>query len=600
MIASSLPALLSERLFPTLALLLAPVGPACGSPAVAPLVATEASELRAIELVRPDGVALALGELAPGLGRGTTVVLAFTEVGCPIAGKLAPRLERLAREQGARGVCFLGIDASAQDSLAEIEAESAELARSYPVLKDARQELARALGARTTTEVFVLDGAGRLAYRGAVDDQFLIGAARPEPGQTYLVNALAALAAGRAPAPAETEAPGCLLTLLPEHELAAPVTYARDVAPILERRCLACHRPGAVGPFALTSFDEAKGRAKMIASVVEHGIMPPWNADARFDGMFANQRKLTPAEKETLLAWVAQGMPRGNPADDPKPREWPTGWSIGEPDAVFAPEYVVMEKKPVPPEGYAVPREGVIEYQYFTTPTNYPEDRWISALEVRAGAPDVVHHVLVALQERGGGIDERSYLAVYVPGDTPAVYPEGYAKRLPAGATLVFQLHYTPNGKERFDRSELALRFAPEPPLFEVVTDAVANDEFTIPPGAGAHEVRESRLLSEDTGVISLFPHMHLRGKDFQYVAHFPDGTEQELLFSHYDFQWQESYILPDPLLLPAGTKLECIAHYDNSKDNPSNPDPTKSVRWGDQSFEEMFIGYFDKVVPLE
>ena len=183
MIASSLPALLSERLFPTLALLLAPVGPACGSPAVAPRGAPAASELRAIELVRPDGVALALGELAPGLGRGTTVVLAFTEVGCPIAGKLAPRLERLAREQGARGVCFLGIDASAQDSLAEIEAESAELARSYPVLKDARQELARALGARTTTEVFVLDGAGRLAYRGAVDDQFLIGAARPEPGQ---------------------------------------------------------------------------------------------------------------------------------------------------------------------------------------------------------------------------------------------------------------------------------------------------------------------------------------------------------------------------------------------------------------------------------
>jgi hypothetical protein len=492
------------------------------------------------------------------------------------------------------------VDASLQDSRAEIERDSEELGRGLPVLKDARQALARALGVRTTTEVFVLDGAGALAYRGAVDDQYSLGAARPAPTNEHLVSAVAAVLAGNAPEVAETEAPGCLLTVLAEADQPEPVTYARDIAPILMNRCQGCHRPGEVGPFALTSYDEARGRAKMIASVVEDGIMPPWNADARYDGVFTNQRKLLPSEKEKLRAWIEQGMPRGDPADEPPPRAWPEGWSIGEPDAVLEPEYDVRAEASLPPEGYRVPREGVVDYQFFTLKTEWPEDKWIRALEIEPGAPDVVHHVLIAIQEPNGDIDERSYLAVYVPGDTPSVYPDGYAKRLPSGATLVFQLHYTPNGKERFDRSRLALVFADEPPLFEVVTDAVINDEFEIPAGAPAYEVRASRTLNADTGVVALFPHMHLRGKDFRYVAHFPDGTEEELLFSHYDFAWQESYILPDPMLLPSGTRLECIGHFDNSAANPHNPDPSETVTWGEQSFEEMFIGFYDKVVPLD
>jgi thiol-disulfide isomerase/thioredoxin len=597
----------SRLLFLALSLSSSPVALACEGPGAALAAgstAPDAERLRAIELVGADGGERALGELEPGLARGTAIVLSMTEVGCPIAAKLAPRLERLAQEFGARGVRFAGIDASAQDSLEEIARDSQELARTFPVYKDARQELARALGAKTTTEVFVFDAAGRLAYRGAVDDQYSLGAARPAPTQSYLVGALQAVLAGVAPEPAETSAPGCVLTLMPEHEL-APITYAKDVAPILQRRCEGCHRPGEVGPFSLTSFDEAKGRAKMIRRVVEGGVMPPWNADARFDGVFANERKLAPDEKKTLLEWIDQGMPRGNPSDDPSPRRWPEGWSIGKPDLVIQPAVHLTdegrgEAEPVPAGGWPVPREGVIDYQYFTVETHFPEDRWIKAMEVQPGARDVVHHVLVAIQDKGGGIDEGSYLAVYVPGDTPSVYPEGYAKRLPAGCRLVFQLHYTPNGKERTDRSSLAIVFAKEKPEFEVVTSAVANRRFEIPPGSSAHEVRASEVLTEDTGLISLFPHMHMRGKDFRYVAYFPDGSEQELLFSHYDFLWQESYILPDPLLLPVGTKLECTGHYDNSKANPNNPDPTKTVRWGDQSFEEMFIGYYDKVVPLE
>jgi len=557
---------------------------------------THGEALGELVLSGPDGVGRPLGELVPELGRAP-VVLAFQEVGCPIAGKLAPRLARLAAEYGTRGVRFVGVNASLADARAEIEAESRELARGFVVLKDERQELARALGVRTTTEVHVFDARGVRVYRGAVDDQFEVGATRHAPTQSFLVSALEALLAGGV-APGSNEAPGCVLTYASEPVAAAP-TWNKDVAAIVQRRCMPCHRDGQVGPFALTSHAEVKARARMIATVVRDGVMPPWNADARFDGVFANQRKLAPAERETLLAWLEQGAERGEGAEPALPK-WPEGWSIGEPDLVLEPVYDVFAEKPVPPEGYAVPREGVVEYQYLTVETKFAEDRWIQAMEVKPGAPDVVHHVLVALREKGGNIDERSYLAVYVPGDTPSVFPEGYAKRLPAGATLVFQMHYTPNGKERFDRSKLGLIFAPEPPLFEVVTDAVVEDEFEIPPGAAAHPVRAARILREDTGIVSFFPHMHLRGKDFRYVAKLPDGSEQELVYSHYDFAWQESYILPDPLLLPAGTTLEVHGHFDNSAGNPANPDPTKSVRWGDQSFEEMFIGYFDKVVPLE
>lgn len=558
-----------------------------------------AEELRSIELSRLDGTSASLAELVPGFARGEIVVLCMTEVGCPIAGKLAPRLERLSNEFRARGVRFVGLDASVQDSLAEIAHESSEFERTYLVLKDARQELARRLDVRTTTETFVFDGRGQLAYRGAVDDQYTIGAARPEPTQSYLASAIQAVLQGEMPAVATSAAAGCLLTLLPESELPAAPTFTRDIAPILQARCEACHRPGQVGPFSLQSYEDVKGRAKMIASVLEEGIMPPWNADARFDGVFANERKIRPAEKELVLRWIAEGMPRGNPADAPKPKTWPEGWSIGTPDVVLTPEIDMRDGKPLPAEGFAVPREGVVEYQHFTVKTNFPEDRWIQALEVKPGAADVVHHVLVAIQEEDGGIDERSFLSVYVPGDTPSVYPKGYAKRLRAGTTLVFQMHYTPNGKQRHDRSSLALVFAKEPPAFEVVTSSVINERFEIPPGAANHEVRAERVIAEDVGLVALFPHMHTRGKDFRFVAHLPGGEEQELLFAHYDFNWQESYLLPDPMFLPAGTRLECIGHFDNSSGNPNNPDPKASVRWGEQTFEEMFIGYYDTVVPL-
>lgn len=567
-------------------------------PALAPgQTPTDGGGLGSATLLTLGGAERELSEL---LGEGV-LVLAYTGVGCPISGKYAPRLQELSERFAARSVRFVGVNANPQDSRSKVAADVEELGIEFPVLKDFRQELTRALGARTTTEVFVVDAGGRVRYRGAVDDQYAVGASKPAPTSTFLIDALEAVLAGRSPEPAETEAPGCLLTRLPEEELQQSVTWSRDVAPIVRESCAGCHRPGQVGPFPLETYEQVKGWSEMIASVVEEGRMPPWNADERFDGVFANERRLRDADERALLRWIEEGMPRGNPDEEPEPAEWPSGWRIGEPDAVFAMERT-RGGPPLPEEGFEVPREGVVDYQYFVTDTGFTEDRWIQALEVQPGAADVVHHVLILLQdpEDGAEPDFRSYLAVAVPGDTPSVYPPGYGKRIPKGARLLFQLHYTPNGKQRFDRSRVAMRFCEEPPEFEVVTGAVVHDSFRIPPGAEDHEVRAQHVFDEDTGLIGLFPHMHTRGKDFQYVAHHPDGTREELLFSHYDFNWQESYLLGDPKPLFAGTRIECIGHFDNSAGNPHNPDPQSWVTWGEQTWEEMFIGYYDVVRPIE
>ena len=557
-------------------------------------------EVAAVGVQRLDGTEVPLAEL---VGDGP-LVLPWTGVGCPISGKLAPRLQRLAERFAAQDVSFVGVNANPQDTLAKMAKEVEELGLSFPVVRDFRQALTRRLGARTTTEVFLFDEEGVLAYRGAVDDQYAVGAAKPAPTKNYLVEAIEAVLAGERPATEETEAPGCLLTVLPEEELPEAVTWSRDIAPIVQQNCETCHRPGQVGPFALQTYDEAKGWARMIASVVKERRMPPWNATPEFDGHFVNERRLTNKERDKILKWVADGMPRGNPDEDPKPLVHKDGWRIGQPDAVVQPTHWMHDNQPLPETGYAVEREGTIDYRYFVAETNFPEDRWIRAMEILPGEPDVVHHVVVGVWDKSkGGFREDDllgYLAVAVPGDTPSIFPDGYAKLLPKGATLVFQMHYTPNGKERHDVTRLGMVFAEEPPIFEVRSEAMIDTSIRIPAGADHHEVRGSIQFEEETGLLSLFPHMHMRGKDFRYVLHYPDGETEELLSVDYDFNWQESYIYEDPKLIPAGARIECIAHFDNSDANPNNPDPNQVVYWGDQSWQEMFVGYWDRVVPLD
>jgi hypothetical protein len=372
---------------------------------------------------------------------------------------------------------------------------------------------------------------------------------------------------------------------------AAVPTFSREVAPIFQRRCQTCHRPGEVAPMSLLSYQDARPWAESIREEVSAKRMPPWHADPAH-GRYSNDPTLTADELSTLLGWVDGGAPEGNPADLPPPKHWEAGWNISRPDVV-----ITM------PREYEVPATGTVKYQYFEVPTGFTEDRWVQAAEVRPGNRAVVHHVLVfclppkgkAEEFRRGNVRWDTFLVGVAPGEEPAEFRPGSAKKVPAGSTLLFQVHYTTNGKAAKDRSSVGLVFAREPVKTEVRTRAVANPAFLIPPGAPDHQVTSSYTFSRDGVLVSLMPHMHLRGKSFEYRATFPDGSEKVLLsVPRYDFNWQHSYRLAEPLPMPKGTRIHCTATYDNSAANKANPDPTKAVHWGDQTWEEMMIGFID------
>ncbi len=362
---------------------------------------------------------------------------------------------------------------------------------------------------------------------------------------------------------------------------AALVTFTKDVAPILYKSCVECHRPGEVAPMSLLTYKEVRPWAKAIREKVATKEMPPWHADPNH-GQWRNDRRLTQQEIETILAWVDQGAREGDPKHLPTPPKFVEGWSIGKPDETFS----------IPEQ--TIPADGVIPYKYFTVPTNFKEDRWIAAAEIRSTARDVVHHVIVFVQEPGsaGGVSGK-LLTGTAPGEQPAVFSPGYGKKIPAGSNLVFQMHYTPSGKPAKDITTVGLIYAKEPVKYEVLTRPILQTSFEIPPGDPNYEVRSRYTFTQDARITSFMPHMHLRGKDFLYKAIFPDGTERILLsVPKYDFNWQTYYVAKEPIAIPKGTRIECIAHFDNSTNNKYNPDPTKPVRWGDQTWEEMMIGW--------
>ncbi len=520
------------------------------------------------------------------------LVITYTGVGCPIAGRYAPRLETLSQKYKAKGVRFVGINANPHDSLQDVAEDIKELGITFPMLKDDSQTLTAQLDAKTTTEVFVIDRTRTIRYRGMVDDQYALGTQRSRPKNKYLEIAIKDVLKGRTPFVARTAAPGCLITRGTSGAPSQRVTYSSHIARIVQNNCQPCHRKNQIGPFPLMTYDNVRGWSAMIYSVLEDHRMPPWNAPAKFDGLFMNERRMPESDEMQLLAWIDDGMPRGNPDEDPPARSWPKGWRIGKPDKIFS-----MKR------AFKVPSDGTVEYQYFRIPTFFKENKWITAMEAKPGAADVVHHILVFVVDGKQKVDrsriglEDGFLCATVPGDTPSIFPPGAAKKLPAGATLVFQVHYTTNGKKRKDKSSVGMVFADGDAKQEVHTRGIHNLTFQVPAGASAHEVRAEYTLPENVKLLSLYPHMHTRGKDWTYVAHFPDGRTQELLsVPRYDFNWQESYILNEPIDLPKGTRVECIAHFDNSEANFANPDPTSPVRWGEQTWEEMMIGYIDYI----
>ena len=389
---------------------------------------------------------------------------------------------------------------------------------------------------------------------------------------------------------------------------AAPApTFSKDVAPILQQNCQSCHRPGEPTPFSLMSYKEARPWAAAIKEAVQVRKMPPWFADPHF-GKFANDRTMAQKDIDTIVAWANAGAPEGNPKDLPKPVSFTPGWIIGKPDLA-----VTMPAK------YEIPAAGTIDYQYILVPLNLTEDKWVQRAEVRPGNRALVHHVIAFIRppdskwmrdaqpgvpyvpKKGGEDGNSEFLVGYAPGMPPDILPDGQGKLVKAGSDIILQMHYTANGKAGDDQTTIGMIFAKERPKERVYTIAATTSKFAIPPGDPNYEVDSSFEFGADTHVSRLMPHMHLRGKDFTFQAVYPTGEKQVLLsVPHYDFNWQLIYNPAQDLIMPKGSKIECVAHYDNSPNNPSNPDATKEVKYGDQSWEEMMFGFFDVSIDAD
>ncbi|MCS6865862.1 MAG: redoxin domain-containing protein [Gemmataceae bacterium] len=518
------------------------------------------------------------------------VVIAFLDTECPLANLYVPTLIDLHQRYAEKGVQFLGINSSRQDPFVVVSAHAQERNIPFPVLKDFEHKVAAALGAKRTPEVFVLDEQRTLRYRGRIDDQYTLGARRDKPTQTELVDAIEALLAGRPVPVPETEAVGCLLERAEKLPPAAELTFTRHIAPLLQRHCQECHRPGEIGPFSLLSYDDIKNRTRRIREAVIEERMPPWHADPRH-GRFRNDRRLPPEDRALLLAWIDSGAAQGDDKDLPPPRKFVEGWKIGTPDQVFT-----------MPQEFRVPASGVLDYQRFTVDPGFREDVWIEAAECRPGNRAVVHHILVYILAPGqlspyAPDGTASMLAGWAPGDMPTLYTPGWAKRIPAGSRLQFEVHYTPNGTPQTDRSSLGVKFAKNKPQHEVEVNILANMRLRVPPRQARVKGEMVYTFRDDALVLSFMPHMHVRGISAQYIATYPDGrTETLLSVPDYDFNWQSVYRFQEPLRMPKGTKLTWIGYWDNSPDNPRNPDPTQEVFWGLQTWDEMQNGWMELV----
>lgn len=523
------------------------------------------------------------------------LVIAMTNTTCPICGKYGPTLTTLEKWLNEQGVNVLFINPTANEKPEQMKAFVAKHQLKSPYVHDADGAFSKRLGVTTTAEVLFLDRQRTVIYRGAIDDQYGLGYTLEAPKNQFLMQAVTAVLAKRRPDPAATTAPGCELDLSSAKVAATNVTYHNRISRIIRANCEDCHRKGGVGPFALSSYEDVTAHAAMIRKVVDQGTMPPWFATAAPQGHrspWANDRTVSVEDKSDLLAWLKSDRPLGNAADAPLPRDDADGWMIGKPDAVY------QFAKPV-----AVKATGTMPYQNVVVDTKLDSDRWVKSIEIRPTAPGVVHHVLVfALAPGDANNDDElhSFFGAYVPGQSVFTYPAEYAKKLPKGARLRFQMHYTPNGTATQDQTRIGIVFADQPPQYEVRVAGLANTRIAIPAGAANHpEVATLRLPSQVT-ILGFMPHMHLRGKAFRYEILQADGKAETILdIPAYDFNWQLYYRLAEPRSVTAGMSMKATGWFDNSDKNPANPDAKKVVRWGPQTTDEMMLGYVEYIVPV-
>jgi peroxiredoxin len=561
------------------------------APAVVDSKADRRTDSTTIDAAKIELVDVATGKrttLSTLAGPRATVVF-FSSNECPVALAYEQELATASASFLARGIKLVAVSSSYADTRDAINRHRLAARLPYPLYQDVGGRLATALAATRTSEVALLGSDGRVVYQGRIDDRVTPAVRRARATTRELAAAMDDFLAGRDVAVARTQAAGCIIARARTAAPAAKVTYA-DVAPILERYCVTCHRPGEAGPMSLLTYDDAASWSETIVEVLRENRMPPSRLsppDPRH-GTFIAAPEPSATEIDTIAAWVAAGTPAGN--GNKRIKAPPTGaWAIGKPDLILS-----------MPKPYSVPATGVVDYQYYELLSYSGEERWVEAIEIRPGFRSIVHHanVYMAQAELGTvGFENGERWASFAPGRPPASFPAGVARRLPKGAKLTLEIHYTPDGVAREDRTTIGIRFMKSRPRYEARNVSLGTLNFKIPPRAPNHEVTSTYTLKGNAKIAAFTPHMHDRGKDFRYEAILPDGTVRTLLsVPTYNFKWQFVYVPKEMIALPKGTVLRGIAHYDNSPDNPRNPDPEKTVMFGLQTFEEMMFGFVDVV----
>jgi peroxiredoxin/mono/diheme cytochrome c family protein len=511
--------------------------------------------------------------------------LVFVDADCPLAQRYLPTLEKIAAEYRDKGVVVIAVDSGVADSISAVAALAVRHNCSFPFVKDFDAACAKVLGVTRTPECAVLDADRKLRYRGRIDDQYRPTGSRAEATSHELRDALDAVLAGKEVTVTATPVDGCPITRTAPTEKKG-VTFAKDVAPILKKHCQECHRPGTVAPFALQSYEQVTKRAATIADVVADGRMPPWHAAPEFE--FANRRGLSADERDTLLAWLrSSDRPRGDDKLAPVPLPKGGEWRIGTPDFV------------VTAQQHELPASGDVAYKYALLPTVFLQDTWVQDIEIKPDNPRVMHHCNMGYIKPGENFSIDNFVTGQVPGGTPMSLTYNIGYKIPAGSVLILQIHYVTTGKPETCKISVGFRYARETIDKQLRLLYLATNRFAIPPFAAAHPVSVTRTLPCEAVAVGLFSHMHLRGKDMTFRAKYPDGTDETLLLvANYSFDWQQPYVYAPPgKKLPKGTKVECLAHYDNSPFNPFNPDPSATVRDGPQTYHEMingFMFYFD------
>jgi len=523
----------------------------------------------------------------------TAIVLMVQMNGCPIVRNLLGDFRAVHEDYAERGVVFAMINPSLQDTREAIRQEAADFGIDLPILVDETQLVGEALGIDRSAEVFVIDPrTWTVAYRGPLNDRVGYETQRQQADSQYLADALDRVLAGEPVAEPSRRAKGCIINF-PERQRKdahEEISYAETIAPILKERCVTCHSPGGIGPWAMTSYDMVRGFAPMIREVVRTRRMPPWEVATDYPALHGD-RALTADEKRTLVHWIEAGAPRGD-GPDPLTEVEPVSeeWALGEPDLIVT----------SPP--FTVPATGVVDYQFPAIPNPLDRDVWVRAVSIHPGGRKVVHHVLIGTTEEviPEGDDRRfnavfdNYLWGYAPGADYYEYPEGAGVLVRQGGQIHLQMHYTTYGRETVDETQIALYFHDEPPEHHLRQQVVMGTDLVIPAGEARHEETGYFEFDREAQIYSLFPHAHFRGVATGFDLVYPDGRREGLLqVPRYDFNWQHTYTLAEPITVPAGTRIVHTTVYDNSARNPANPDPDKTVTWGLQSWDEMLYGGF-------